>query len=151
MDENLAPYFTLGGGGFGAMSQLIAGQDSESFLKANAAIAGMQAQGELEAGSENAELYRQHLVQRMGVQGAQIGGANITTSGSALRDLESTAYLGAQDMARIQANAARKAWGFQVTEAGDLTRANMAGAAGENNAVGTAISASAKAWGQWNT
>lgn len=147
---NGAPYVSMLGVGMGAMSQYLAGSQSSALLRANATIAGMQGRGEEESGAEAAELYRQHLTQRLGAQGAAVGGANVTTSGSALRALTTTAALGAQDIARIQTNAARKAWGFNVSEQGDLVRAGMAGSAGRMNALGSLITTGARAFGQWS-
>ena len=148
---NASPYLTTFGGGFSAASQYAAGQQSASLLRANAGIAGQQARGEQEAGAEQAELYRQHLNATLGKQAAQIGGANVTMSGSALRSLSTTSELGAQDIARIQTNAARKAWGFQVTQAGDEMRAGMASRQGTMGAIGSLITTGAKAYGQWDS
>ncbi len=145
-----APYLTAFGGGMGAFGQFQAGQDSAMLAKKNAAVAGLEGQSELEAGAEQADLYRQHLEQTLGKQGASVGGANLTTSGSALRSLQTTAYLGAQDIARIQTNAARKAWGFDVQEAGDEYRAKQASAQGDMGALGSLITSGARAYGQWS-
>lgn len=148
---NASPYLTMAGGGLTAYSQFSAGRQTASLLRANAAIAGLQGRGEQEAGAEQAELYRQHLDATLGRQAAQIGGSNVTLSGSALRSLSTTAQLGAQDIARIQTNAARKAWGFQVTQAGDEMRADMANRQGKMAALGSLITTGAKAYGQWQT
>jgi len=147
---NYSPYLSLFGGGMGIYGNLASGSASAKLLRANAAIAGESAQSESEAGAEQAELYRQHLEATLGKEGASIGGANITTSGSALRSLENTQYLGAQDIARIQTNAARKAWGFQVQQQGDLFRANQAQAQGDMGALGSLITSGARAYGQWS-
>jgi hypothetical protein len=147
---NPSPYMTLAGGGLSAASMFNAGNQTSALLRANATIAGLQARGEQEAGAGQAELYRQHLQARLGTQAAAIGGANVTTSGSALRSLESTAYLGAQDIARIRTNAARKAWGFDTSQAGDLIRAQQASAAGRSNAFGSLITSGARAYGSWS-
>lgn len=150
-----APYAGIGltaaGGVFSALSQYQAGNQSASLLRANAGIAGEQARGEQESGAEQAELYRQHLNARIGAQSAARGGANVTMSGSALRSLATTNELGAEDIARIQTNAARKAWGFQVTEQGDLARAQMAQGQGERSAIGSLITTGAKAYGNWSS
>jgi hypothetical protein len=149
----ITPYVGVGltsaGGAFSALSQYQAGNQSASLLRANASIAGQQAQGEQEAGAEQAELYRQHLNARLGAQAAARGGANVTLSGSALRSLATTNELGAEDIARIQTNAARKAWGFEVTEQGDLARAQMAKSQGTSSAIGSLITTGAKAYGNW--
>ena len=149
-NQDYSPYLTMFGGGMGATSQFLAGSQSSSLMRANAGVAALQSQSELEMGAEQAELYRQHLESRLGRQAASIGGAGITTSGSALRALQTTSMLGAEDINRIQTNAARKAWGFGVTEQGDLARAQMARNAGINNAFGGLITSGARAYGQWN-
>lgn len=150
-NEDVSPYLTAAGGGFSAASSLMASQESAKLLRANAAIAGMQGQSENQAGAEQAELYRQRLNAKIGTQEAAVGGSNVTMSGSPLRSLETTAMLGAQDIGRIQTNAARKAWGFVTTQQGDLLRAQQAGATGVNNAIGGLITSGAKAYGQWSS
>lgn len=147
---DFAPYLSLLGGGLSAMSQYTAGSQSASLLRANATIAGLQAQGESQAGAQQAEVYRQHLAQTIGKQQAQIGGAGLTQSGSALRSLENTSSFGAKDIQQIQLNAARKAWGFDVTQQGDLMRANMAQSAGTLGGLGSLITSGARAFGQWS-
>jgi hypothetical protein len=119
-------------------------------MQANAAIAGEQARSTNQAGAEQAEIARQNLNQKIGLQEAQVGGSGLTLSGSPLRAIENTAYFGQQDIARIQTNAARRAWGFQVTQAGDQYRAQQAQAAGAFNAIGSLITSGSKAYGQWS-
>jgi hypothetical protein len=134
---------------FGA--SIAQGGADAALARANASIAGMQAQTEQQAGVEQADLYRTHLEQTLGKQAAQVGGANLTMSGSALRSLSTTSELGARDIAQIQLNAARKAWGYQVQEAGDHYRANMASRAGLMQGLGGLITSGARAYGQWKT
>jgi hypothetical protein len=148
--KGAGPDLTMLGGGFKAASDLMAGNTSARLLRANAAIAGTEAQSEYQKGAEETNIYQQHLDQTIGKMTASVGGSGITMSGSPLRALQSTAMIGAQDMQRIQLNASRAAWGFQTTQAGDLVRANLAKAAGDGNAVGSLISSSARAYGQWN-
>jgi len=148
---NYGPDLTMAGGGYAAASALLASHQSAKLLRANAEIAGMQSRSENQAGADQAELYRQHLNATIGKQEAAVGGSNVTMSGSPLRALETTAMLGQQDIGRIQLNAARKGWGFQVTQAGDNERADQATSAGVNNAFGALITSSARAYGQWNT
>jgi hypothetical protein len=145
-----APYLSLLGGGFGAASSLNSGNLNARLMRANAGIAGEQAQSTEEAGAQQAELYRQHLNAVIGKQGASVGGSNLTMSGSPLRAIENTAYLGAQDISRIQTNASRKAWGFQVQQSGDLFRANEDTAAGKFGALGSLITSGTRAYGQWS-
>jgi hypothetical protein len=145
-----APYLTLAGGGMSAMSQLIAGSQTASLLRANANVAGLQSQSTIQAGAQNAEIMRQRLNQTLGRQQAQIGGAGLTQSGSALRALQNTAMFGAEDIQRTQLDAARKAWGFSVSQQGDLQRAGLAQSQGQFGAIGSLITSGARAYGQWS-
>ena len=113
-------------------------------------MAGFQARSEQEMGAEQAALYRTHLEQTLGKQRAQVGGANVTMSGSALRSIETTAQLGAQDIERIRTNAARKAWGYETTQAGELAYAPWQQRAGLYQGLGSLITSGARAQGQWN-
>lgn len=149
-DTDWAPYLSALGGGMQFGASMAQGGASAALARANAAIAGQQAQSENRAGAENAELYRQHLNATLGKQTAQVGGANVTMSGSALRSLSTTADLGARDIAQIQLNSARKAWGFQVTQAGDLARAKWDKQAGISQGLGSLITSGARAYGQWD-
>lgn len=148
---NYAPYLSALGGGWQAGAALSSASTNASFMRANAAVAGFQAQSEQQTGAQQAEMYRQHLEQTLGKQAAQVGGANVTMSGSALRSLAQTSSFGAQDIQRIQLNAARKAWGFQVSQEGDLAKAGYEQKAGDMNAMGSLITSGARAYGQWNT
>lgn len=147
---NYGPGITALGGGFAAASQMIAGNQSAALLRANAGIARTQATGEVQAGAEQAEMYRQHLATTVGDQIARTGGSGLTQSGSPLRSLERTQMLGAQDIQRIQTNAARKAWGFGVSAAGDDVRAGMAQRAGISSGLGSLITSGARAYGDWS-
>ena len=147
---NYGPYLTAAGGGYAAASTLLASQQSAKLLQANAGIAELQARSENQAGAEQADLYRQHLDATLGKQAAAVGASNVTMSGSPLRALANTAQLGAQDIARIQTNASRRAWGFDTSAAGDLVRADQAKSAGINNAVGGLITSGARAYGSWS-
>lgn len=148
-NTDIAPYLSLFGGGFSAASTMLASTQSAKLMQENAAIAGEQARSTSDTGAQQAELYRQHLNATIGRQEAQVGGSNLTMSGSPLRSIENTAYLGAQDIGRIQANAARKAWGFQVQQQGDLYKAGQDRTAGVMNSFGGLITSGARAFGQW--
>lgn len=129
----------------------MAASQSAKLQKANAGIAGEQFQSTQEAGAEQAEMRRQQLNQTIGRQAASVGGSNLTLSGSPLRAIENTAYFGGQDIQRIQTNAARRAWGFQTQQAGDLFRAKQDEAAGAFSSLGSLVTSGARAYGQWNT
>lgn len=149
-NTDYSPYLSLFGGGYSAMGILNSSRASAGLQKDNAAIAGLESQSAQEKGAEQAELYRQHLNATIGRQQAQVGGSNLTMSGSALKAVENTASLGAQDIQRIQTNAARRAWGFQVQQQGDLYRANEDKSAGVFGSVGSLITSGARAYGQWS-
>jgi hypothetical protein len=150
-DPDFAPYLALLGGGWQAGAALGTSTADAAFARANAAIAGLQGQSELQMGAEHAELYRQHLAQTVGKQTAQIGGANLVRSGSALRALETTGEFGARDVAQIQLNAARRAWGYSTSEVGDEARAAYDKSAGKMGALGSLITSGSRAFGDWST
>lgn len=147
--NDYAPYLSLIGGGMQFGSSLAMGNADAALAKSNASVAGFQSTSELQAGAEQADLYRQHLNATIGKQAAQVGGANVTMSGSALRSLATTSELGAQDIARIQTNASRKAWGFETQAVGDLARAKWDQQSGLSQGIGSLITSSARAFGQW--
>ena len=149
-NTDYSPYLSLFGGGLTAGADLTAATQSARLMQANAAIAGEQSRSTNQAGAEQAEIARQNLNQKIGLQQAQVGGSGLTLSGSPLRAIENTAYFGNQDIARIQTNAARRAWGFGVQQQGDLYRANQDKAAGTFNAIGSLITSGAKAYGAWS-
>lgn len=145
-----APYLSLLGGGMQFGASLAQGNANAALARANASIAGTQASIEQQTGAAQADLYRQHLNQTLGKQQTAVGGANVTMSGSALRSVATTNELGARDIAQIQLNAARKAWGYQVTQAGDLARAGWEQKAGLAQGMGSLITSGARAFGQWS-
>lgn len=144
------PYLTLLGGGWQFGSAMAQGNASAALTRTRAVMAGMQGRSELEMGAEQAELYRQHLNQTLGKQTAQVGGSGVTMSGSALRSLETTSELGARDIAQIQLNAARKAWGYQTTQAGEEALAGYQQRAGLMSGLGGLITSGARAYGQYS-
>lgn len=146
-----APYLTLMGGGMQFGASLAQGNANAALSTARGAMSGMQARSEVEAGAEQAELYRTKLEQTVGRQTAQVGGSGAAMSGSALRSLETTSELGARDIAQIQLNSARKAWGFETTQAGDLALAGYQKQAGLAQGLGGLITSGARAYGQWST
>lgn len=149
--KRLATDLTAFGGTMNAVSGYESARTSAALMRQNAGIAGMQAQSATQSGAENAELYRQKLNQTLGRQAASIGGSNLTMSGSALKSVENTSELGNEDISRIQLDAARRAWGFQVQQVGDLDRARAEQSAGTDALFGNLINTGQKAWGQWNT
>lgn len=144
-----APYLSMLGGGMQFGASLAQGKANAALARANAQVAGMQAQSEQRAGAAQAEMYRQRLNQTIGKQAAAVGGSGVTMSGSALRSLSTTSEIGAEDIARIQLNAAQKAWGYETQEAGDLARANWESQAGLMQGLGSLITSGSRAYGQW--
>jgi len=149
-NNDIAPYLSLFGGGFSAASTMLASTQSAKLMQENAAIAGEQARSTSQAGAEQAEMLRQRINQKIGTQEASVGGSNLTMSGSPLRSIENTAMFGARDIQQTQTNAARRAWGFQVTQAGDQFRAQQTQQAGVMNTFGGLITSGARAYGQWS-
>lgn len=145
-----APYLSLMGGGMQFGASLANGNANAALARANAGIASTQAQMEQQTGSQQAEMYRQHLNQTIGKQQAAVGGANVTMSGSALKSVATTSELGARDIAQLQLNAARKAWGYQTQAVGDTARAGWEQKAGLMQGMGSLITSGARAYGQWD-
>jgi hypothetical protein len=149
-NTDYSPYLTLFGGGFSAAANQTAASQSARLMQANAGIAGQQAASTEQAGAEQAEMMHQRTAQTIGKQEAGVGGSNLTLSGSPLRAIENTAYFGARDIAQVQTNAARRAWGFQVSQVGDQFRARQDQQAGMFNTMGSLITSGARAYGQWD-
>lgn len=148
---DFGPYLSMMGGGMTAGAALMQGSANAALSRSRAAMTGMQARSAVEAGAEHAELYRTHLEHTLGQQAARVGATGTTMSGSALRSLETTAQLGQRDIAQIQLNAARKAWGFSVNQAGDLAEAGWQQQAGRYQGLGALITSGARAYGQWSS
>lgn len=147
---NFGQGLTAAGGGFTAMSQYNAGQATAMLQRANAGIAGAQAQSELQAGAENIGVKQQQVQRQIGAQQAATGASGIASYGSPLKVQEDTAMLGAQDVERMRINSLRKAWGFSVQQTGDQLRSELASKQGDASAVGTLITSGARAFGRYN-
>ena len=62
---NYAPFLSMFGSGMSAVGQLNAASTNAALMRANASVAGMQAQSTQQQGAAHAELFRQQLAQRM--------------------------------------------------------------------------------------
>lgn len=83
----------------------------------NALIARQQRADALNRGEIDAQNAMRQQAQLIGQQRASLAANGVdVTQGSAVDILASTKFLGAQDVATIQSNAAREAWGYTVQE-----------------------------------
>lgn len=92
----------------------------------NAKIAAWQRSDALQRGEQEAEnaLRQQQLL--LGQQRAALAANGVdVTEGSALDILATTRFLGAQEVASIQSNAAREAWGYDVQGNDALSSSNF--------------------------
>jgi hypothetical protein len=119
---NVGTMASLGSAGLSGMSaftQAHAAQQANQYQaeveQNNAQLASYQRSAAIQQGSLQAQ---QSLLQNAQVTGEQK--ANLTangvdlSSGSAVDQLATTRFLGAQDVNALQSNAARAAWGYQV-------------------------------------
>lgn len=132
----------------GGVSQYEAGQEKSTLFRANAGIAGAQAQSEEAAGAANETTVRLRGQQVMGQQVAAIGANNLQQRGTPAQVVASTAAVNELDALTTRNNAARKAWGFRVQESSDLQQSDFAKSAGTENAIGSILGGGAKAYTQ---
>lgn len=105
--------------GFGAYGQAQAAQGQANYAAQvaanNAQVARWQQADALRRGEIEAQKQMQQQAQLEGAQRASLAANGLDpTSGTTTDILASTRFLGAQDVATIQSNAAREAWGYQV-------------------------------------
>jgi len=141
---------TAAGAGFQAGADIGAGSATAHLQMLHAQLAGYQAQSEVEAGKEEADVYRQHLDRTIGAQTAAVGASGVAAYGSPNAAIESTAKIGAQDLERMRLNSMRKAWGFQVQQAGAEQEAKYAEAGGFAKGAEALLTGGAKAYGQFS-
>ena len=80
----------------------------------------------MQQGDKDAQLSQMHQAQVLGAQRASLAANGIDlTQGSAQDLLSTTKFMGAQDVATIQSNAARTAWGYQVQGSNESAQANL--------------------------
>lgn len=110
-----------GASAYGAYSSSQAAKSQAEYqsevAKANATMAGYQADDALRRGGEEANLAARQAERMRGTQVARLAGNGLDiSSGSSLSILEDTAFFGAQDVQTIRNNAAREAWGYKVQQ-----------------------------------
>ena len=99
-----------------------AADDQAGIADYNAQVADLQAADAVDRGTEQENKFRAGVRGIVGTQRAGIAAGNVDVSfGSAVDVQADAAYLGEQDALQIRTNAAREAWGFQVS-AEDLRR-----------------------------
>lgn len=131
---------TVAGGATGALGSLISGDANQKMYQYQAAVAKMNQQiakqnagfalatGEVQAQQMGMKT-RAVIGQTKADQGAS--GLDVN-SGSTTKVRESEAEVGAEDAATIRSNAARKAYGYEVTAAQDEAQGKLDIMAGEN-------------------
>lgn len=139
---------TAGAGLLQGVGQYEAGQTRAGLFRANADIAGAQAQSEVQAGSTNADriLMRGNAV--TGQQVAAIGANNLQQGGTNAQVVAGTAMVNEMDALQTRNNAMRRAYGFQVQQASDQFQAGQASKASGFSAAGSILAGGAKAYQQ---
>ena len=124
-------------------------QQSEKVAEHNAQVSELQAQDTLNNASVMEQQYRRQIAKMIGTQRAVIGANNVEASGSALKLLEDSAQLGAEDITTIRNNASRQAWGYR-NQASEASRIGGIQAGNQNAAaLGSLLTGAANAYGTW--
>lgn len=111
----------------------------------NAKVADNQARTELQIGNIEEDQQRRRVRQMLGAQRVALAANNVeTTSGSALDLLSETAQFGEEDALTIRANAARRAWGYQVDAGNSRAAAEGTKARAKNQATATYLGTATK-------
>lgn len=94
--------------------------------RANATMAGYQAEDAMRRGGEEANLAARQAERLRGTQVASLASNGLDiSSGSALSILEDTTFFGEQDVQTIRNNAAREAWGFKQQQSNEMASSQM--------------------------
>lgn len=128
-----------------------AGQTRSQLFRANAQIAGEQAQSEAQAGAYNESAVRMRGAAMEGQQIAQIGANNLQQTGTPAQVVASARMVNEMDALQTRNNALRRAWGFQVQEASDNFQSKQAATAGDFSAAGSILTGGAKAYDQYKS
>lgn len=104
---------------YGASEQAAAQKNAANYQAQvdaeNAKIALAQRSDALQRGELEAQRKMREQAQLIGTQRAALAASGVdVTQGSALDLLASTEFLGQEDVAIIQSNAAREAWGYEI-------------------------------------
>jgi hypothetical protein len=152
------------GAGLGAFGSLFQGQAQSNMYKyqagvaqVNATVAKQDAQYATAAGESEAATAGIKTRQQIGSTRAGIGAGNIdVNTGSAARVVASETAVGQQNEAMIRANAAKRAYGFEVKGAEDVAQAgayDVAAAtsqeAGEIGAVSSIVGGAGNVASKW--
>lgn len=132
------------------VSQYESGQEKSSLFRANAGIAGAQAQSEAQAGAYNESLIKMKGAQVEGQQVANTGANNLQQTGTPAQVIASTAMVNEMDALQTRNNALRRAYGFRTQQTSDLTQSDFAKSSGDFNAAGSILSGGAKSYDQFN-
>lgn len=139
----------LAGSAVQAGGQRKQGQRDEITAEENARLANYQADDALNRGVMDEASYRRQLAMMMGKQANEIGARNVERRGSALRLLEDSAQIGAEDITTIRNNAARQAWGYR-NQASEASRFGANQSANANSlAMSSLLTGAANAYGSW--
>lgn len=133
------------------------GNYAQQAYNTNAATEEAQAADAVQRGAIDAGSYRAGTRQAIGAERAAAGAGGVTAnSGSVLDTQADTARTGALDIANIQNNALREAWGYKVAANNDRQQGVFAQRAGRNTAAqlragafGTLLTGAAQAYGQY--
>ena len=135
--------------GYSTYSQANAQQQAAKYQSQvnanNAIIAGQQRSAAIQQGQIETENNQLQQAQILGQQKATLAANGVDlSSGSAVDQLATTRFLGAQAINAIQANAARAAWGYQVQAGSEQGQSALsAWQANSNNPLALASFASA--------
>ena len=131
------------------VSAFEAGNARSKLFNANADIATEQMQSEVAAGNYGYGMVKLRGAAIEGQQVAQIGANNLRQGGTNANVVADSAMFNEMDALTTRNNAMRRAWGFEVQAVSDRTQAGMSESAGINEAFGSVLSGSAKAYDQY--
>ncbi|WP_347989921.1 hypothetical protein [Methylomonas sp. AM2-LC] len=143
----IASLGTAGLSGVSAFTQASAAQQANKYQaeveQNNAQLAAYQRSAAIQQGGLQAQQSLLQTVQVIGEQKATLAANGVDlSSGSALDQLATSRFLGAQDVNALQSNAARAAWGYQVQEQTHQIQSGLsAWQANTNNPLAIAASA----------
>lgn len=133
---------------FGGVQQAQAakaeGEYAAQVANNNAKVATQQADYERQLGNIEEEKHRRNVRQMLGSQRAALAANGIDTASGTALDLQAeTAQFGEEDALAIRANAARKAWGYEVEAGNYKAESRAAKARGKNQSIGTYLGTAA--------
>ena len=119
--------------GTSMIGQQVASQSSSDALNYNASTLKMQGQQAIMQGGTAAQIQQNKVNAEIGTGTAAVGasGTTLDNGGSSGKVLAQDAELGGLDVAQIQANAQRTAWGYDTQAALDQAQADAANRASD--------------------